>query len=204
MFVRVFETPSSGFDREVPAAQRSFEIHPLEGGRFHLKLWGKLPRGWADRLCRGLARSGLTVHRGFAKHGAGAEWIASFELERCRGGLDPMLVDYLALAVRVPSPSAPPPIALEHYHTEEGPEYGGCLRLEVVGPDQLGFLGGLLERLSFLGLVPEEMEVETGPGGVHDRFLLRTRAGALPGPATVRILREVLAGRLCTGLSATG
>ena len=203
MFVRVFENPVSPHaSRSRGYEQRSYEIHPLEGGRYQLKIWGRLPRCWADHLCRGLARNGLGIVQGFARHGAEAEWIGSFELERTRRGVDPMLVDFLALALRPPSDVAPPPIAIEHYTIEVAAD--GALDLELIGPDQLGFLGGLLERLSFLSLVPDEMKVETGPGGIHDRFRLRMRDGGAPGVATARILAEILDGRLCTGVAAAG
>jgi hypothetical protein len=204
MFVRVSDNPHGAREGGMGGrAQRSYEIHPLEGGRHHLKIWGRLPRSWADHLCRGLARSGIGVVRGVAKCSGEGEWTAGFELERTARGADPMLVDHLSLVLRPPSDAVPPPIAIDHY-TLDVREEDGSLELEVIGPDQLGFLGGLLERLAFLSLVPEEMTVETGPGGIRDHFRLRGRDGSAPSAATLRILAEILDGRLCTEVAAAG
>lgn len=205
MRVRVYDTPSSAVWAQLGTSmERSYEVHPIEGDRHQLRLWGSLPRDWADPLCRGLARAGVSIVRGFAKRGPDARWIASFELERQRRSTDPMTLDYLALAARTGRGAEPPAIAIDHYRLERRPEHDGSLFLEVLGPDQLGFLGGLLERLSFLSLIPVDMAVETGPGGVHDCFFLRGADGTAPGAATRRILSEVLEGRLCTRFAAAG
>jgi hypothetical protein len=204
MFVRVSDIPWRA--REGTSgrpAQRGYEIHPFEGGRHHLEIWGRLPRNWADRLCRGLARSGIAIVRGFARRDAEAGWIASFDLERSPRAGDPILVDYLALVLRAPAEAPPASLVIDHYTLDIRPD-DGSIELEVRGPDQLGFLGGLLERLAFLSLVPEELTVETEPAGSRDRLRLRARDGAAPSPATLRILAEILDGRLCTGAAATG
>ena len=198
MFVRVHDQPGSGEARRLE--QRSYEIQPLPDGLFRLALAGSLPRRWADHLCRGLARERLSIQRGFARLGS-AGWRAELMLARETGAPDPLLVDYLALALRAPRDLGPPALALDAYRLVRRPD--GGLDLEVEGPDQLGFLGGLLERLAFLALVPQAMWVETGPAGLRDRFLLRRVGGGPPTEATVRILREVLAGRLFTDLAAT-
>jgi hypothetical protein len=196
MFVRVHDHPGAR-----RCEQRSYEIQPLPGGLFGLALAGSLPRRWADHLCRGLARERLSIRRGAARLGP-AGWRAELVLAREAGAPDPLLVDYLALALRAPRDAGPPRVVLDAYRLERRPD--GGLELAVEAPDQPGFLGGLLERLAFLALVPHAMWVETGPAGLRDRFVLRRVGGGSPTEATARILREVLAGRLFTDLAATG
>ena len=61
------------------------------------------------------------------------------------------------------------------------PESGPYVFLEVRGPDRVGFLGSLLERLRDIGLFPEQMSVETWAGQARDTFYLRSaRPGARP------------------------
>jgi hypothetical protein len=199
MFVRVHDLPGGPSGRRSRLEQRSYEIHRLPGGLFRLVLAGRLPRRWADPLCRGLARERLSIRRGFARL-APDGWHAELELARAAGSTDPLLVDYLALALRAPGDVALPSLALDRYRLARRGD--GGLDLEVEGPDQLGFLGGLLERLAFLALVPEAMWLETGPAGLRDRFLLRRAAGGSPTEATLRILRDVLAGRVFANADA--
>jgi UTP:GlnB (protein PII) uridylyltransferase len=48
----------------------------------------------------------------------------------------------------------------------------GRLGLAVTAPDQLGFLGRLLGRISVLGLLPVEVDISTVGALVSDRFVL--------------------------------
>ena len=61
MWVRTTEhTPETGVD-----AQRGFQVTRSDAGEI-LELWGPLEPGWADPLCRGLSRAGVSIRRGFA------------------------------------------------------------------------------------------------------------------------------------------
>lgn len=197
MFVRVVDTPASPGPRAA-REERSYEIQPRGGRRYGLRLWGDLPRGWAAPLFRGLARHGLAVVRGEARREPDGRHQARFEIERGPRATDPLRVDLLALATRRPGAPGTDAFVLGHHRLRAVPAFGGSLRLEVGAPDQHGFLGGLLDRLTFLSLVPEAMEVETGPDGVFDRFHLRTADGRMPPPAVHAVLRDVLDGRLLT------
>ena len=118
-----------------------------------------------------------------------------FEMLREETSTDPVLLDYLDLLARGRTPSRAP-IVLSQYGLSESSAHGGSLYLEVRGPDRVGFLGALLERLSFLSLAPVEMRIETLEDGVHDQFWLRARGGALPRPRARKLLAEVMDGRL--------
>jgi hypothetical protein len=200
MFVRVVDTPAGSGGPRAGREERSFEIQPRDARRHRLRLWGDLPRGWAAPLFRGLARHGIQVVRGHARREADGRHHASFEIERGPRASDPLRLDVLALATARPAASAAAAaFVLDGHRLLSSRAFGGSLRLDVHGPDQHGFLGGLLDRLTFLSLVPEAMAVETGPEGVCDRFHLKTVDGRMPGPAVRGVLRDVLDGRLLTG-----
>lgn len=199
MFVRVVDTPSSpSAPRSRRREERCFEIQPRDARRHLLRLWGDLPRGWEAPLFRGLARHGLGVVRGEARRRGDGRTRAHFEIERGPRATDPLRLDVLDLATPRPGRRRAEPIVLTGHRLAPSDAFGGSLHLEVFAADQHGFLGGLLDRLTFLSLVPEAMRVETGPEGVFDRFHLKTADGRSPGRAAQHILEEVLDGRLLT------
>jgi hypothetical protein len=188
------------FDGLIPRdGERGFEVRRLSRDRHLLTLWGRLGGRWADPLCRGLARAGLSIRRGYAvRHGGGESWNpwhARLEIVREDPSTDPVLLDYLELLARGRAPSDTP-IELSDYTLSESNVHGGSLFLEIRGPDRTGFLGGMLERLSFLSLTPVEMRIETRADGVHDQLWLRTQDGEVPKPRARKLLAEVLEGRL--------
>jgi hypothetical protein len=194
MWVRTTEhTPRPG-DAD---AQRGFQVTRAASGGEVLELWGPLETGWADSLCRGLSRAGVSIRRGFAlcTPRPAPVWHARFELERDEESTDPLLLDYLELVARGRTPGRAP-VRLSDYTISESDRHGGTLLIQLRGPDRIGFLGGVLERLSFLGLTPIEMRIETHEDGVDDTFFVRTPDGRLPSESTRKLLAEVLDGRL--------
>jgi hypothetical protein len=179
--------------------ERGFEVRRLSRDLHLLTLWGRLGGRWADPLCRGLARAGLSIRRGYAVRSGrgerGSPWQARMEIVREEPSTDPVLLDYLELLARGRAPSETP-IELTDYTLSESQVHGGSLFLEVRGPDRTGFLGGMLERIAFLALTPVEMKIETLEGGVHDQLWLRTHDGEVPTPRARKLLAEVLDGRL--------
>ncbi len=188
--------------------ERGYELVPVGGDRYRLRLFGAFRRTWADGLCQGLRTARVNVVQGHALREpgsagpAGAQapssgaWRARFELERTPGGTDPMLLDLLSLCDRIPPPRAPGELRIDRFTLDRHPESDG-LRLCVEAPDRVGLLAALLERFSFLALVAEEMTIETVDGGVRDRFVLRESRGQAPAAATERALAGVLRGELC-------
>ena len=179
-------------------SQRGFQVRRRRGNEYALALWGPLESGWADPLCRGLSRAGLSIRRGYARQlgpGPPAVWDARFDLERAAPSTDPMMLDYLELVARGRARSERP-IELSEAVVVESAQHGGCLRIDLRGRDHAGFLGGVLERLSFLGLAPVEMRIETTEDGVDDRFFVKMRTGERPDPRMRKLLTPVLDGRL--------
>jgi hypothetical protein len=200
MWVRATEhVPVTGGGLAPFEGERGFEVRRVGADGHVLLLWGRLGGRWADPLCRGLARAGLGIRRGFAvrreEQDPASGWHARLEIQREAASTDPVLLDYLELLARGRTPGHTP-IVLSEYSLSESSSHGGSLFLEVRGPDHRGFLGALLERLSFLSLSPVEMRIETTADGVHDQFWLRTPEGGIPRPRARKLLAEVLDGRL--------
>jgi hypothetical protein len=57
------------------------------------------------------------------------------------------------------------------------------LELELEGPDQIGFLGRILMRLSLLALFPSSMVINTVGGQIKDRIILHGIGGKGPAEA---------------------
>ena len=181
-----------GSDGAGPAPR--VRILPRGGGTYSLRVEGTFPDGWCGRLSLGLSQARISVMRGFARRIDGGGWVAEFHLIAQDGLADPRTVDLLALA-NAPAAMGPPvPITLDSYYVDGSPESGPYVFLEVRGPDRVGFLGSLLERLRDVRLFPEQMSVETWAGQARDTFYLRpARPGArLRSEETARELAVML------------
>ena len=117
--------------------------------------------------------------RGFARRIDGGGWVSEFHLFAQDGRADPRDLDPLAFANAPAAPGPPVPISLDSYFVDGSPESGPYVFVEVRGPDRVGFLGSLLERMRDIWLFPEQMSVETWGGQARDTFYLRSaRPGA--------------------------
>jgi len=168
----------------------SAEVVPAPDG-IVARLAGRFPVGWAGALANGLTARNIGIARGFASRQAEGRWTAEFRLRPALGASYEGL-DIVALAATIATEHTPLPLALDTFYIDGSPDSGGALLLEVRGPDRLGFLAGLLDRLAFVSLFPEEMTIETCGGTAVDSFLLRGTAGAVPTAETQRVLSEIL------------
>ncbi len=196
MWVRVFDDTQQTDGGE--GGGRGFEIRPLPGERLQLRLWGPLPRRWAEGVCSGLARARITIESGLARRDASDGWFASFQVAAGAALQDPLSLDLLELSLHPPTPAAWIPMRVEGYALRDDPALG-ALRLDLFGPDQHGFLGGLLERLAFLGLAPVEMVIETSEHGLYDILHLQTTDGRVPSGVHRRAVEELLGGCVFEG-----
>jgi hypothetical protein len=172
---RFFELVTSDGRGRAPRAR----IQPRGGGTYSLRLEGTFPDGWCGRLSVGLSQARLSVVRGFARRVDGGGWVSEFHLLSQDGLADPRALDPLAFASAPATPGPPVPITLDSYYVDGSPESGPYVFLEVRGPDRVGFLGSLLERLRLAWFFPEQMSVETWAGQARDTFYLRpARPGA--------------------------
>jgi len=175
---------------EAPVTTRReprFDVRAMSDGLHSLVVRGRLPTGWSGNLSLGLARSGVDIVWGYARKLDGG-WEAEFRMQPKAPGVDPRHIDYLRL-LRGRASDGDVPLVVTSYQVHPLP---GALALEICGVDCVGFLGGLLHRLAFLSLFPEEMSIETHAGEATDRFRLRSLAGREPSPETVRALNLML------------
>lgn len=126
---------------------------------------------WLAYLLRGLSENQVSLVSGRAVQGDTLEWDARIVLDFRPSQLQPEKLDYITLAHQRMDMA-----------TLAAPQLGGFriarrsdLQLEVhlEAPDQVGFLGRLLTRVSSLGLFPSEMEIATVGGRIKDRIIFR-------------------------------
>jgi hypothetical protein len=70
----------------------------------------------------------------------------------------------------------------------------GLVQLDVTAPDELGFLGRLLRRVSLMTLHPVEVSVATHDGRVHDRLVLAGIGATVPSDEVMMLLQRVVSG----------
>lgn len=189
MWVRVFEDA----ERSLEGIGRGFEIRPKGRDRHILRLWGPLPRRWAEGVCSGLARARMKIESGIALREGPELWSASFQISSRKAIRDPLSIDLLALALHPPTPASWIPMRVEGFTLGDDPERA-ALRVDLFGPDQHGFLGGLLQRLGFLGLAPIEMRIETTEKGLYDVLHLQTTEGQAPSGVHRQAVAKLLNG----------
>ena len=87
----------------------------------------------------------------------------------------------------------PVAISIDDLRIERGD--GRAARIHVGGPDRIGFLATVLDRMAFCGLYPHELSVRTRPDGrAEDRFEVLGVGGAPPTPAALEVLEKRLRG----------
>jgi hypothetical protein len=165
-------------------------------GQYLLKIWGRFPPDWLGNISSGISKNRISIISGSAKK-VDNVWHAEFVLEKTPEASDPGKIDYLALALETPDRATSTAISLDSYLLGEEPgNHDGALYLEVKAPDQLGFLGSLINRFAFYALFPETVIIETVNGMIFDRFWIKGVGGCLPSPMVVDTLRRKLEGFL--------
>jgi hypothetical protein len=120
---------------------------------------------WLAFLCAGLSAQRFSVVSGRGRRD-GRTWTADFEVV----GDGPLLSDPVELAGRRPVTRDPAAPVLTSYALSRRAD--GLLRVELRAPDELGFLGRLLSRVSVLTLLPVELDIATVGGSVQDTIVL--------------------------------
>lgn len=168
-----------------------FRVDRQSDGGFLLHVLGKMPMDWVSNLTSGLACNGLSITDAQISSRGGMTWHGHFSLAPAVHAAPPGQIDY-HLLVRSALSTALPAIALDSFVLHQTTHHGGTLFLEVRGRDQLGFLGTLLNKLSFYSLFPVHMEIETPGGQLLDKFWLSTAGGGQASEAIVAVLRGTL------------
>jgi hypothetical protein len=120
---------------------------------------------WLAFLCSGLSAAGVSVVSGRAVRGAATHWDGHLVVSGPMSAIDPM-----ALAATRPVRRDAGRLRLTSYRIERRPD--GQLEVDVEAPDELGFFGRLLSRVSLLALVPSEIELATVGSVIQDTVVL--------------------------------
>lgn len=160
------------------------------GNMHELHLRGRISNPhWLVFLLSGLAESGISLVSGRAQQTA-LDWNARLLLDFSGARVSPQSLDYAMLAEHRPVSAATLAPQLTQFDIARRPD--GSLEVRVQGPDQIGFLGRFLGRLSLVMLFPVEIEIRTVMGQIHDRVVLRGIGGTAPDEAASGALKTFL------------
>ena len=149
---------------------------------------------WLAHVCSGLADRGFSVLRGQAVRRAAGAWEAHLDVDASRADVPDHEVDLVAMTAGIRATRDVVPLRLASATVSRLPT--GFLQLDVSAPDELGFLGRLLRRVSLLSLYPAEVSVSTRSGVVHDRFVLSGIGSSVPNDEVAVLLEQVLGGHV--------
>ncbi|MCW2620627.1 MAG: hypothetical protein JWL64_229 [Frankiales bacterium] len=144
---------------------------------------------WLAFLCAGLAAAEVSVLSGRARRSPAGVWDAAFEVQGAQGlrTVDPVLLARTRPVRRDPEPPVLTTYALAR-------RSAGPLELHVTAPDQAGFLGRLLSRISLLTLLPIELDIKTVGHTIEDRFAFAGMGGSAPDDELYEALDGMLRG----------
>lgn len=165
-------------------------LSTASGSLHELHLKGRISHPhWLVFLLSGLAASTVSVVSGRATQ-SGLDWEARLMLDFRSAEAEPASLNYAALAENKPNTPATASPRLTRYVLSRRAD--GSLEVQVEGPDQIGFLGRFLGRLSLIMLFPIEIEINTVLGQIHDRVVLRSIGGIAPDESAKTSLETLL------------
>lgn len=168
-------------------------IYSVKGLRWELSGQPEHPH-WLASVCTGLSELGIGVVAGHALREPGGTWRAHLDVDVSAALVVPDDVDVAALAARPLQPGDHTALRLSAVEVRRRAD--GFLLIEVAAPDETGFLGRLLRRVSLLGLYPLEVSVATQDGVVHDRLVLSGIGVTVPSDDVAVTVEQVLLGLL--------
>jgi hypothetical protein len=148
---------------------------------------------WVAYLFSSLAMQQVSIVSGRARRSGRVDWDADFHLDFSQSRVNPQTLDYARLAeTRAPNAAyaGTAPLKLSTYEIKR--ETNRKLEVRLTGPDQTGFLGQLLTKVSLLGLFPIELEIQTSCGQICDRLVFGGVSRAAPSEAVQTSLDAML------------
>jgi hypothetical protein len=147
---------------------------------------------WLAFLLSGLAQFKISLVSGTAQlTEAPLEWDALLRLDFQHSATSPEQIDYGLLAEK-PAVCEASPMQLSTFQITRRPDK--ALEVRLQGPDQLGFVGRFLTKVSLLGLYPSEVKIDTVAGRISDRIVLNGIAGSPPAETAQAALDTMLRG----------
>ena len=175
----------------IQSAPRSL-ICQLPNGLHELQMQGRFYHPhWLAFLLSGLSQFKISVVSGTAMLQEDQDWNALLQLDFQQSRALPDQLDYGSLAEKQAAVDASP-LQLSTFQVMR--RLDKSLEVYLQGPDQLGFLGRFLTKVSLLGLYPSEVKIATNAGRMSDRIVLTGIAGSSPGEASQRSLDTMLRG----------
>ncbi len=146
---------------------------------------------WITALFQGLSDYRISIVSGQASLAASNEWRGRFHLDCSDCSSDVTRIDYSAMTERSSATLlvAETPL-LSAFKVSRRPDQSLDLRIDA--PDQRGFLGKILARISGLGLFPVAMEIGTVNNRINDRLVFRGIGGMVPGESIPKALETLL------------
>ena len=166
-------------------------IFPLPNGHTELKVQGRFTHPhWLAFLFSGLSLAGVSVVSGRAIQNQ-TQWNAKCVLDFSGSQTAPESLDYVSLALQRPTSSggAKSPVLSGFQIARRGDQ---SLEVWLQGPDQIGFLGRVLGRLSLIMLFPIEIEINTVAGQIRDTIVFRGIGGMAPNDDAQKSLEILL------------
>lgn len=155
-----------------PSTTPTISVQRLPDGAVEVGLRGEFPHPhWLAYLLRCLAESQISLVSGRAVQNDALDWDARIVLDFRLSQLAPESLDYVALARQRLTTATLAAPQLSGFRIVRRSDRQ--LEVHLEAPDQAGFLGRLLTRVSSLGLFPSEMEIATVGGQIRDRMVFR-------------------------------
>ncbi len=161
-------------------------------GLHELKIKGRFHHPhWIAHLFAALAKLNISIVSGSASQVARREWESQLLLDFTSSKAVPEQLDFAAMALQTAQGGSLQP-KLSHFKIVRRADQQ--LEILIEGPDQIGFLGSMLGKLSLLALFPSELEINTVQGRIKDRIGLRGIGDSAPSPSTEQSLETMLNG----------
>lgn len=157
-------------------------ISPLHNQQYELKINGRFTHPhWLAFLFSGLSAARVSVVSGRAAQ-VETQWDARCILDFTGSDAAPNSLDYVTLALQRPASvgvgGGAGALALGRYQIARRQDQS--LEVWLHGPDQIGFLGRVLSRLSLIMLFPTEIDINTRAGQIQDYMVFRGIGGMAP------------------------
>jgi len=165
-------------------------------GMYELRLEGSiyLPH-WIVELFAALSQQQVSIVSGQATQVTTGEWKSCFVLDFSHSSADPRRLNYVAFTeqtLNLGGKAGTP--RLTRYELSRRPDK--LIEIKLEGPDQVGFLAGMLSRVSLLALFPSFLEIDTLGGQIKDVIVLRGISDKGPGESAYLHLERMLKGFL--------